>query len=353
MVHRLSPTPPLGRQRLRHGAVIPPGAGPGAGAAGRDTPRAPPGAGTALLQDEDALLALWTLQGLAYHGFDGVGGRWEVDYRLVHLRVALEDALERALRPLIEPAVARHLAAAREDLATTLFALPDAEFTDAPSLAVRARRSLTLEQWREVLVLKSAYQLKEADPHTFALPRLPMPAKLAMLEIQVDEYGNCRAEDVHSGLFARAMTAVGLDPTYGAYVDAWPAPVLAANVALGWWASRRDWAGAVAGHLAMIETTSSLPCQQYVAGARRLGLDREAWAYFDEHVEADAAHEQVAIRQMCPAVVEAEGPERMLFGFLAGLYLDGEVGRHAIEQWDAGRSALHEAAPALAAAGAA
>ena len=46
---------------------------------------------------------------------------------------------------------------------------------------------------------------------------------------------------------------------------------LLAVVALGWWASRRDWAGAVAGHLAMIETTSSLPCQQYVAGARRSG----------------------------------------------------------------------------------
>lgn len=237
-----------------------------------------------MLQDEDALLALWTLQGLAYHGFDGVDGRWEVDYRLVHLRV----------------------------------------------------------------VLKSAHQLKEANPHTFALPRLPMPAKLAMLEIQVDEYGNGRAEDVHSGLFARAMTAVGLDPTYGAYVDAWPAPVLAANVALGWWASRRDWAGAVAGHLAMIETTSSLPCQQYVAGARRLGLDREAWAYVDEHVEADAVHEQVVLRQMCPAVAQAEGPERLLFGFLAGLYLEGRVGQEAIARWDAGDSALRPAPVAVA-----
>lgn len=292
------------------------------------------------LEDEDLLLTLWTLQGLAYHGFDGVDGRWEVDHRLVRLRVALEDAIEDALRPLIEPAVARHLPAARKDLAATLFALPAAEFTDAPSLATHARRSMTLEQWREVLVLKSAYQLKEGDPHTFALPRLPMPAKLAMLEIQFDEYGGGRAEAVHSGLFVRAMGAVGLDTTYGAYVDAWPVSVLAANVALAWWASRRDWAGAAAGHLAMIETTSSLPCQQYVAGARRLGLDREAWAYFDEHVEADAVHEQVALRQMCPAISEAEGPERVLFGFLAGLYLEGRVGQDAIDRWEAGGSAL-------------
>lgn len=294
----------------------------------------------AIVDDEDRLIMLWVLQELGYHGFQDVDDRWEVDHRAVWLRVTLEDALESALRPIIDPVVERTLTEARTDLAETLFSLPEREFADTPSLAAYARRKMSIEQWCEMLVLKSAYQLKEGDPHTFAVPRLSAEAKLAMVEIQFDEYGSGRLADLHSELFARAMVTVGLRDDFGAYADCWPAPVLAANVALNWWSSRREWAGAVAGHLAMIETTSSLPCRKYVAGAQRLGLPEDGWRYFDEHVEADAAHEQIAIRQMCPAAAEADGPGKVIFGFVAGLYLDGRIAEYALQRWESGESAL-------------
>ena len=300
------------------------------------------------LDDADRLIMLWVLQELGYRGFQEVDDRWEVDHRAVWLRVTLEDALESALRPIVDPVVERNLTEARTDLAETLFSLPEREFADTPSLAAYARRKMSIEQWREMLVLKSAYQLKEGDPHTFAVPRLAAAAKLAMVEIQFDEYGSGRLADLHSELFARAMAAVGLRDDYGAYADCWPAPVLAANVTLNWWSSRREWAGAVAGHLAMIETTSSLPCRKYVAGAQRLGLSEDGWRYFDEHVEADAGHEQIAIRQMCPAVAETEGPEKVLFGFIAGLHLEGRLADFALQRWESGESALQHSALAEA-----
>jgi hypothetical protein len=46
--------------------------------------------------------------------------------------------------------------------------------------------------------------------------------------------------------------------------------------------------GAIAGHLAMCEMTSSRPNQLYGIGFRRLGFETEVTEYFDEHVEADA-----------------------------------------------------------------
>ena len=58
---------------------------------------------------------------------------------------------------------------------------------------------------------RSAYQLKEADPHSWAIPRLWGAPKAAMVEIQADEYGGGRADWIHAELFARAMRAVGLD----------------------------------------------------------------------------------------------------------------------------------------------
>ena len=71
------------------------------------------------------------------------------------------------------------------------------------------------------------YQLKEADPHTWAIPRLTGRAKAALVEIQADEYGGGRPERMHSALFARTMRGLGLNDSYGGYVDAVPAISLA------------------------------------------------------------------------------------------------------------------------------
>jgi hypothetical protein len=77
----------------------------------------------------------------------------------------------------------------------------------------------TLEQFREMFIHRSAYQLKEADPHSWALPRLSGKAKAALVEIQADEYGGGRPERMHAQLFADTLAAVGLDARYGAYVE--------------------------------------------------------------------------------------------------------------------------------------
>ena len=88
-------------------------------------------------------------------------------------------------------------------------------------------KKATAEQLREFLIHKSLYQLKEADPHTWAIPRLTGRAKAALVEIQADEYGGGRPERMHSALFARTMRGLGLNDSYGGYVDVVPAITLA------------------------------------------------------------------------------------------------------------------------------
>src|SRR5439155_11808181 len=112
---------------------------------------------------------------------------------------------------------------AEMDLA--LRAIADAD--ESPSVSTFVERSAVLGQVLEFLVHRSAYQLKEADPHSWALPRLWGPPKAAMVAIQADEYGGGRAERIHAQLFADAMEAVGLDARYGAYLDAIPGVTLA------------------------------------------------------------------------------------------------------------------------------
>ena len=75
--------------------------------------------------------------------------------------------------------------------------------------------------------LGMVYQLKEADPHSWAIPRPSGPPKAALIAIQTDEYGGGDPARMHAQLLAATMDALGLDPSYGAYVHVVPGVTLA------------------------------------------------------------------------------------------------------------------------------
>jgi hypothetical protein len=288
-----------------------------------------------VLADDDLLLALHVCYELHYRGFDGVEDDWEWEPGLIAFRGRLEALLEPALRAVVAvPEVAP------ADVPRALAGLVARD--DAPSVAGFVQRRATLEQVRELFVHRSIYQLKEADPHTWAIPRLTGRPKAALVEVQADEYGGGRPERMHAVLFADAMRAVGLSDTYGGYVDLVPAVTLGSSVVASWFGLHRRWRGAIAGHLAALEMTSSVPMRRYGAGLRRLGLGPDATRFFDEHVEADAVHEQVAAHDLCGALAAAE-PELtgdILLGAAACLALDDRVAEHVLACWSDGRSAL-------------
>ncbi|WP_375493737.1 iron-containing redox enzyme family protein, partial [uncultured Jatrophihabitans sp.] len=90
------------------------------------------------------------------------------------------------------------------------------------------------------------------------------------------------------------------------------------------------------------EMTSSEPCRRYGKALRRLGADDATCRFFDEHVTADALHEQLAAHDLCGGLAEAE-PEladQIAFGAAACLYVDGRFAEHVFDSWDAGRSSL-------------
>ena len=111
--------------------------------------------------------------------------------------------------------------------------------------------------------------------------------------------------------------------------------------------------GAVAGHLAALEMTSSLPNKRYGDGLRRLGFGPEVTRFFDEHVEADAVHEQIACHDLAGqlAVTEPGLAADILFGAAAALATDGLVAGHLIESCRAGVSSLRVDSPAAALVG--
>jgi Iron-containing redox enzyme len=288
------------------------------------------------LSDEDLQLTLYLCYELHYRGFTGVDERWEWDPTLLELRRRAEDRFEAALRscvpvPLrVPPAEVPH----------ALTALVEAD--DGPALSKYLAARADLDQFREFVIHRSVYHLHEADPHSWAIPRLTGRAKAALVEIQADEYGGGRFERMHAELFRTTMRELELDTTDGAYVDVVPAITLATNNLMSLFGLHRRLRGAIIGHLAVFEMTSSLPNRRYGNGLRRLGGNADATRFYDEHVEADAVHEQIAAYDLCGSFV-AEQPDQVgtvLFGAACALELDRRFAGHVMNRWAAGLSSL-------------
>jgi hypothetical protein len=279
--------------------------------------------------DQDLQLALWCCYELHYRGFDDVDQAAEWDLDVLAFRAELE-------RPWIEWLRSAYWPAAADGKPSELLRkLIDREA--GPPLAAYLHRHASREEFRDFVLNRSVYQLKEADPHTFGIPRLDGPAKAALVEIQADEYGGGRPERMHAELFRSTMRWLGLDDTYGQYVPDVPAVTLAVSNVMSLFALHRRWTGALVGHLAALEMTSTLPNRRYAAGATRLGAGPAESRYFTEHVEADAVHEQIAAHDLCDSYSDEQpgSVADILFGAASCLGLDNLFAQELLDSWDA------------------
>ncbi len=138
------------------------------------------------------------------------------------------------------------------------------------------------------------------------------------------------------------MRAVGLDDRYGAYLELIPGITLATVNVMSLFGLHRRLRGAIVGHLALFEMTSSVPNRRYGDGIRRLGFGADATLFFDEHVTADAVHENIAAVDLAGGLVRQEphlGGD-VLWGARALDHLEARWTEHLLSAWRAGHSSL-------------
>ena len=272
-------------------------------------------------------LTLYCYYELHYQGWPGVDDRWEWEPSLLELRGRLEADFEDSLRAAtgVTGAIASDVAGALWDM-TRL---------DGPSLSQWVLDHGTRFHAQELAVHRSAYQLKEADPHTWAIPRLTGTAKAALVKIQADEYGGGTAADMHASLFADVMRSLDLDPTYGAYIDRLPAVTLATTNLISMFGLNRRLRGALVGHLAGFEMNSVEPMSRYSTWLKKLGLPARARRFYDVHVEADEIHQHIAVDDLVGGFLANEPgqADEVLFGARALGAVEGEFTHHVLDAW--------------------
>ena len=285
---------------------------------------------------DDTQLFLYLCYELHYRGLANVDDAWEWEPSLLALRQAVERRFEDGLAAL----VGRPLPVCADDVPDVLHALI-AE-ASGPSLSRYFLEQGTDHEFQEFAIHRSGYQLKEADPHSWAIPRLSGVAKAALVEIQSDEYGGGKVGASHAELFADTMAALGLDPTYGAYVDRLPGTTLATTNLVSFFGLQHRWRGALVGHLAVFEMTSVEPMGRYSQTLRRLGIPEAARRFYDVHVEADARHEVIAARDLAGGFARAEPglAGDILFGARALMAVEEQFAAHLLASWASGVSSL-------------
>ncbi|MFD8521299.1 iron-containing redox enzyme family protein [Streptomyces capillispiralis] len=281
---------------------------------------------------DDLQLALYLCYELHYRGFAGVAPELEWDPELLRVRGALERRFLAALRA----------DAHRHDRLDDALADILVEPVDGTGVSHFLRDRGELWHLREYAAQRSLYHLKEADPHAWVLPRLWGRAKAAMAAVEFDEYGGGRADRVHAELFAGLMRDLGLDTTYGRYLDAACAELLVTVNLMSLFGLHRSLRGALVGHFATVEITSSPGSRRLAEAMRRTGAGPAAVHFYDEHVEADAVHEQVVRHDVIGGLLEAEPhlEADIAFGVDATVFVEDRLGDRLLADWNAGRSSL-------------
>ncbi|MFJ8074471.1 iron-containing redox enzyme family protein [Streptomyces sp. NPDC096176] len=281
---------------------------------------------------DDLQLALYLCYELHYRGFRGVEPAWEWEPELLRLRAAME----RRFLGEVRDRVAGH--ADVHDALDELLVEP----VDGTGVSYFLKDEGELWQLREYAAHRSLYHLKEADPHAWVIPRLRGRAKAAFVAVEFDEFGGGRAERVHARLFAELMTDLGLDPAYGRYIDAAAAQMLANVNLMSLFGLHRAHRGALVGHFATVEVTSSPGSRRLAEAMRRTGAGPAAEHFYAEHVTADAVHEQIVRRDVVGGLL-ADEPELapdMAFGIAATTCLEDRLTDHLLGAWRTGASSL-------------
>lgn len=288
------------------------------------------------LSDDDLHLALYVCYELHYRGFSGVDARWEWNPALLGLRRQLEMAFESALVENFSVAQVHN----PSDVTSKLNQIANRA---GPPLSRYLRDNASLAEFTDYIIQRSAYQLKEADPHSWMIARLEGKAKAALVEIEFDEYGCGRPERIHAVLFRDTMDAMGLDSRYGAYLDLIPGVALATVNFMSMFGLHRRLRGGAVGHLAIAEMTSSLSNKFVGDGLRRLGYGADVTGFFDEHVIADSIHDMVALHDLAGGLLEQDASLAgdILFGASAWAGIDAAFAQYLLDCWSRKAPSLH------------
>lgn len=287
--------------------------------------------GVDALGDDDFGLALYLCYELHYRKL--AEPLWQFDPQLLGFRREMERAFVDQLREEI----ARVAKRGSTDVTLALDELIQRSSKNLLSLYLT--ESGTLEQFRELCVHHSAYQLREADPSAYGMPGFADDA--TSTQTSDDAEGDIGAPSP-SSLFGDTMVALGLDPSYGSYVENLPGVTLALVNLTSMFSVERKWRAALVGHIAVSDMTSSEPMYRYGQALIRFGVNWEGRRFYCMEANVGARHTAIARDRLVAGLIDSVPhlEADLLFGAAALLLLEERFEKHLLDAWSQNRTSL-------------
>jgi len=294
----------------------------------------PPLTNVDAMSDDDFQLALYLCYEMNYRGLANAG--WSRDPGLLNFRTELEQIFVARLRDEIGHVSARF----PSDVMGAMEEFVDACATS--SLATYLGVSGTIDQFREFCVHRSAHQQRSIESETRTLFSHADEDEPAKVMFPFDEWGASDALRIRAEFLSAAMAALGLDPSFGSYVEILPGVTLATANLASMFALHPDWRAALVGQLAISEITSMESMERYSHALFRFGLDRVGRRFNQVDTVVDSRRPLLARSQIVAGVIGG-GPQLgadLLFGAGAIVMLEQRFGDHLLDSWGENRSSL-------------
>ncbi len=286
------------------------------------------------LNDDDFHLALYLCYEMNYRGL--ANAKWEWDPGLLNFRTKLERIFVDRLRDEIGHVTSR--------LPAEVIAALDELIADCTisTLTTYLSELGTVDQFREFCVHRSAHQQRTPEPGASRIAARADEDQAARVLIQFDEGGSSDAGRIRANFLAATMIALGLDSSYGSYVEILPGVTLATANLASMFSLHPHWRAALVGHLAVSELTSRESMERYSRALYRFGLGPVGRRFNDVDVVNNVRRPLFARNEIAAGLLGAGPPlgAELLFGAGAVMMLEQRFGDHLLDAWTEDRSSL-------------
>lgn len=147
---------------------------------------------------------------------------------------------------------------------------------------------------------------------------------------------------MRSTFFSDTMIALGLDASYGSYVEILPGVTLATVNLNSMFSFHPQWRAAMLGHDAASEVTSLESMERYRRALDRFGIATVGRRFVDVDVPVDVRRPLMARNRMFAELLTAEPKlaADVIFGAAAVLLLEQRFADHLLDAWIEERSSV-------------
>lgn len=192
-----------------------------------------------------------------------------------------------------------------EDFREKMNAIIEEEGTNPPPSCLYLANEADYESFKFIVEQFAIDALTEAKSFLPILGHVPVQAQMPLMRVFIDEFGCGNLSQMHTNLYMKLLTELGMSTNLYEYIDITVEEVFAFSNIFHWTTKRAPSPEFFLGGLAWFEAVVPTFFSHYTKACDRLGIENHH--YFSEHVHIDPYHAHSALKAIQETARHREG----------------------------------------------